>query len=228
MENNYYSEPQEKLTRDNFSKKTWILLIIVWVLCLIPIPFTGIIAIVMNFAAFVMAIVALAKGYVRSGVLQLLSVCILTPALYTIGILISAALISQTLDTGNLSKQTLQEEFFKGLNDDVGNIYKIQGNEHAPNISTRDISNSSNPKIPLLKPKQPSQEPEKVITWYIAYTKEGGEIDCTDITKDNSTLKLKTKSGMQINIHHRNVLKVERYQTVGNQTKKSVWTPAKG
>lgn len=228
MNNDFYVEPQDKPARDNFCKKTWILLFIIWVLCLIPIPFSGTIAMVMNFAAFVMAIVVLAKGHVRYGVLQLLSVFILTPVFYFIGVLISAALISHTLDTGNLSKQTLQEAFFNGLNDEVADIYKISGKDKKPKSTVQAPLQKNKQDISLSKPKQQSQEKEKVITWYVAYTKEGAEIRCSDIVKKNDLLMLKTKSGMEIDVHTANILKVVRYRTVGNKTKKSVWNPAKG
>lgn len=228
MDNDFYVEPLDKPPKDNFPKKTWILLAIIWVLCLIPIPFTGTIAIVMNFAALVMAIVVLVKGYVRNGVFQLLSVFILTPAFYAIGIIVGTSLIAHTLNTGNMSKQTPQEAFLDGLNNEVADLYKIVGKDIKSNNVTHSSLNNSKTEASLLKPKQNSQKKEQIITWYLAFTKEGGQIKCTDIVEKSALLILKTKSGVEIEIHKANILKIERYQTVDNKTQKSVWDPAKG
>ena len=94
-------DPHDPPSRDNTPQKTWILLAIVWVLCLLPIPFTTIIAAVLNFAALILAITVLVRGYTKNGILQLLSVFLLTPIFFVSGIFISAAWVSHTLDSYN-------------------------------------------------------------------------------------------------------------------------------
>jgi len=228
MDNDFfYEDPLDTPTRDNTPQKTWILLAIVWLLCLLPIPFTTITAAVLNFAALIMAITVLVRGYIRHGILQLLSVFLLTPAFFVSGIFISAVWISHTLDTGTLSRQTLQEAVVGGLNDEAARLYKIAGKDNKSDNILQDSLNSIKQDIPKLIPGQSSQEKEQIITLYVAHTRDGGKISCLDIVNKGNILTLKTKSGMDIEIPKDSILKIERYQTVGGKTKKAVWNPAK-
>lgn len=102
-------EQEGKSPQDKFIKKTWLLLLIVWILCLVPIPFTGPIAIVINFAALIMSIIVLARGKTKQGVALLLSVFILTPTFYVLGVLISASLITHSIDTNSLSGERIKK-----------------------------------------------------------------------------------------------------------------------
>jgi hypothetical protein len=69
-------------------KATWILLAVAWVLFAIPFPGTGVIGWIVNFAAFIMAIVVMVKGRVASGVIQLICSIIVSPIIYFICVMV--------------------------------------------------------------------------------------------------------------------------------------------
>ena len=75
-------------------KETWITLGIVWVLCLIPFPFTGLAGLAVNIAAFVMAIIVMSKGGTFIGIVQLLCTIIISPTIYFIGLALFAMMAS--------------------------------------------------------------------------------------------------------------------------------------
>ena len=66
-------------------KKTWIVLVVGWLLMLVPLPGTGILGlIVAGIAGFVMAVVNIVRGVVGAGILQLIGAMVVTPVLYFI------------------------------------------------------------------------------------------------------------------------------------------------
>lgn len=82
------------------SKKTtsgraaWILLVIAWIAFLIPLPGLGVVGWVLNFVAFILAIVALSQGGTKAGIWQLLAAIIVSPIVYWfIGIPLMAGLV---------------------------------------------------------------------------------------------------------------------------------------
>lgn len=82
------------------SKKTtsgraaWILLVIAWTAFLIPLPGLGVVGWVLNFVAFILAIVALSQGGTKAGIWQLLAAIIVSSIVYWfIGIPLMAGLV---------------------------------------------------------------------------------------------------------------------------------------
>ena len=82
------------------SKKTtpgraaWVLLISAWILFLIPFPGLGVVGWILNFVAFVLAIVALSQGGVKAGIWQLLCAIMVSPLVYwLIGIPLMAGMV---------------------------------------------------------------------------------------------------------------------------------------
>lgn len=77
-------------------KAAWILLIIAWVCFLIPIPGTSMfLGWPINLVAFILAIVAMAKGGTMKGLLQLLLSLVGSPIVYFIGVsLLGAAVVA--------------------------------------------------------------------------------------------------------------------------------------
>ncbi|MBM9514707.1 DUF308 domain-containing protein [Desulfogranum marinum] len=227
-EHTQWFEQEEEPPQDKFIKKTWILLLIVWVLCLVPIPFTGSIAIVINLAALIMAIVVLVRGDTRHGVWQLLSVFILTPIFYIVGALIFASFITHSININNLSKNRITKEINNNINKELSTLYNIGKKEkktiNVPSHPTKTYSHKSR----IFPNKSDTSQNEKIKTFYITYTKEGGEVRCNHVKLKNHTITLKTKSGVTIEIDKSQVERIERYQTANRKTKKSVWSPAKG
>lgn len=82
------------------SKKTtagrtaWMLLLCAWILFLIPFPGLGVVGWILNFVAFVLAIVALSQGGAKAGIWQLLAAIVVSPIVYwLIGIPLMAGLV---------------------------------------------------------------------------------------------------------------------------------------
>ncbi len=75
-------------------RAAWTLLIIAWAFFLIPIPGLGWLGWVLNFVAFILAIVALSQGGVKAGLWQLLASLIVSPIVYwVIGLPLMADLL---------------------------------------------------------------------------------------------------------------------------------------
>lgn len=71
---------------DGTIKSGWVLLVIAWVLFLVPVPGLGIVGWVLNFVAFIIAIVVLSKGRTGPGIAQLLCSLLASPIVYFIGL----------------------------------------------------------------------------------------------------------------------------------------------
>jgi hypothetical protein len=84
----------------------WILLFLTWLLYLIPIPGLGPIGWVLNFAAFILAIVVLVKGRTVQGVLQLISAIIISPIVYLVGLAIMAGTAVAVIDAAEKSERS--------------------------------------------------------------------------------------------------------------------------
>lgn len=68
------------------AKAAWILLALAWVCFLLPFPGTGVfLGWPLNLVAFILAIVAMAKGGTRKGLMQLVLSLIVSPVVYFIG-----------------------------------------------------------------------------------------------------------------------------------------------
>ncbi len=216
---------QSKTSPTTFIKSTWILLAIIWLLCLVPIPLTGTIALVMNLAALVMTIVVLVKGETKHGVMQLLSVFLLTPAFYFFGAIIFASLITQSISPNNLSQNSIQ----KALRDnskELERIYNHQENKaKVKSVTFKPPKSITSKRQPATPSQKKIYENELIDTKYITYTTEGGKISCSDISKDKNTITMKTQSGVTVEMDKSQIVKIERYETVGNKVKKSTWTP---
>lgn len=77
-------------------KAAWIVLIIAWVTFIVPIPGIGLfLGWPLNLVAFVLAIVAMAKGGAMKGIFQLLASLIASPIIYFIGVAIFAGAVSK-------------------------------------------------------------------------------------------------------------------------------------
>lgn len=71
------------------SRAAWICLLLAWVCFIVPIPGLGLfVGWPLNFVAFVLSIVAMAKRGVLSGLIQLLASLIVSPVVYFIGLAI--------------------------------------------------------------------------------------------------------------------------------------------
>lgn len=77
-------------------KAAWIVLIIAWITFIVPIPGIGLfIGWPLNLVAFILAIVAMAKGGAIKGIFQLIASLIASPIIYFIGMAILAGTISK-------------------------------------------------------------------------------------------------------------------------------------
>lgn len=220
---------QDKTSSTTFIKRTWILLAIIWILCLLPIPLTGTIAMVMNFAALVMTIVVLVKGETKHGVMQLLSVFLLTPIFYFLGALIFASLITQSISPKNLSQNSIKRALIDNSKE-WEQIYNNPKHKSQINPGTINPPKSITPKrLPALPPQKKINKNDLIDTNYIAYTTAGGKISCSNIRKDKNTITMKTQSGVTLEMDLSQIVKIERYEILGSKVEKSTWTsPDKG
>lgn len=80
-------------------RAAWICLIIAWVLFIIPFPGLGFVGWAVNLVAFILAIVAMAKGGAKAGIWQLLASLIVSPIVYwVIGMGVMAVLIGHAAE----------------------------------------------------------------------------------------------------------------------------------
>jgi hypothetical protein len=76
-------------------KPTWICLIVAWVLFVVPFPGFGIVGWFINLAAFILAIVVMARGLTSKGLIPLLASIVVSPIIYfLIGVPLMVALVS--------------------------------------------------------------------------------------------------------------------------------------
>ena len=74
---------------------TWVCLVVAWVLFLIPIPGAGLfVGWPLNLAAFILAIVVMARGFTGKGMIPLLASLVVSPIVYFIGIAVLAGAIA--------------------------------------------------------------------------------------------------------------------------------------
>ncbi|HZH44276.1 MAG TPA: hypothetical protein VEY50_09365 [Lysobacter sp.] len=67
-------------------KATWVCLILAWVLFLIPLPGAGVfVGWPLNLVAFILAIVVMARGFTRKGLIPLIASLVVSPIVYFIG-----------------------------------------------------------------------------------------------------------------------------------------------
>jgi len=66
----------------------WVLLGVTWLMFLVPIPGLGLLGWVVNLAAFIVAIIVMAKGEMAHGVIQLVCSLVVSPIVYAIGLAI--------------------------------------------------------------------------------------------------------------------------------------------
>lgn len=64
----------------------WVLLAVTWLMFLVPIPGLGLLGWVVNLAAFIVAIIVMAKGETTHGVIQLVCSLVVSPFVYLIGL----------------------------------------------------------------------------------------------------------------------------------------------
>jgi len=91
---------QANTGKNSAGMAAWICVAIAWVCFLVPIPGIGLfIGWPLNFVAFILAIVAMAKRGALSGLFQLLATLIVSPVLYFIGLAVFAAMIGSIEQT---------------------------------------------------------------------------------------------------------------------------------
>ena len=77
------------------ARAAWILLFLAWACFLVPLPGIGLfIGGPLNLVAFILAIDALSKGGVRSGLFQLVCSLLVSPIVYFVGWALMAALLA--------------------------------------------------------------------------------------------------------------------------------------
>ena len=79
-------------------RAAWICLGIAWVSFLLPVPGLGLLGWALNFAAFILAIIAMSNHGAMAGLFQLLSSLLVSPFVYLIGVLIFFGTVSGTPD----------------------------------------------------------------------------------------------------------------------------------
>ncbi len=85
-------------TKSTAGRAAWILLICAWVSFVIPVPGFGPVGWVLNFVAFVLAIVALSQKGAKAGLWQLLAAIVVSPLVYwLIGIPLMAYLVTSSV-----------------------------------------------------------------------------------------------------------------------------------
>lgn len=93
------SEPEKK----SLAKAVWILLAVTWLLFLVPIPGLGIVGMVLNFVAFVVAIVVITRGETTKGIVQIVCTIIVSPVIYMIGLAILGGTVAAAHKEGMAS-----------------------------------------------------------------------------------------------------------------------------
>lgn len=96
------NEPEKK----SLAKAVWILLVVTWLLFIIPLPGLGVIGMVLNFVAFVVAIVVITRGETTKGIIQIVCTIIVSPVIYIIGL----AILGGTVAAVNQEKVTSARE----------------------------------------------------------------------------------------------------------------------
>ena len=77
------------------SRAAWVCLLLAWVCFIVPIPGIGLfVGWPLNFVAFILAIVAMAKRGVMSGLIQLLASLVASPIVYVVGLAIFGAALT--------------------------------------------------------------------------------------------------------------------------------------
>jgi len=71
----------------------WVLLGVTWLMFLIPFPGLGLLGWVVNLAAFIVAIIVMAKGETVHGVVQLVCSLLVSPIVYLIGLAVFVGMI---------------------------------------------------------------------------------------------------------------------------------------
>jgi hypothetical protein len=192
---------------DPFLKNTWVLLIIAWVIYLVPISGTSYIASILVLGALVMTIVALAHGKTQQGIVQLLSLFIISPIFFLLGLIIFQASVNKTIDLDSLSSQQLKDVIIRSYNQE---IEKYSGIIHDK-----------------FEYKKQNKEQEIVHIKYIVYLKSGGILECSDVQKQDNSIKIKNKTGLIMDINLPQIEKIDKFETKNNKTNITSWHPIK-
>jgi hypothetical protein len=71
----------------------WVLLGVTWLMFLIPFPGLGLLGWVVNLAAFIVAIIVMARGEMAHGVIQLVCSLVVSPVVYLIGLAVFVGML---------------------------------------------------------------------------------------------------------------------------------------
>jgi hypothetical protein len=116
---------KRKRRTDPFIKNTWALLIIAWGVYLIPVPGTSYAASILVLGALVMGITTLAKGNTHQEIIQLLSIFIVTPNFYMLGMTIFWTFRTRTIDLQDLSAKEIRNAGIESYQQEIKKYKKI-------------------------------------------------------------------------------------------------------
>ena len=88
----------------------WVLVAVAWLCFLIPFPGLGIFGWVLNFVAFIIAIVVIAKGRTLPGIVQIAATVIASPIVYFIGLAIFAAVVTGSAESARVATEQATEQ----------------------------------------------------------------------------------------------------------------------
>ncbi|MDH3347905.1 MAG: hypothetical protein OEM02_07380 [Desulfobulbaceae bacterium] len=201
---------RKQANTDVMIQNTWILLVIAWVIYLIPIPGTSYIASVLVLGGFIMTVVTLAKGKTQQGIIQLLSIFLITPIFCFLGMIIFWTFVNKSIELNSINSKSIQNAVIKDYNREINKIKKLEHKVYQPRI-TKNIKKDEKKDIVYLK--------------YIVHLKDGGKVECSKLDRKGDSIKLTSQSGLLMDVDLFKVEKIEKFETVNNKTNISSWTP---
>jgi len=220
-------EENFKSRTDRIVLNTWILLLIIWTICLIPVPGTSYVAWVLNFGALVMTIVNLVRGWTRQGLLQLLGVFVVTPIFDVLGMIVFLTFVSHAVDPHHMTAKSLSDAVISNYETEInkynGLVYKeFQAGKKA-------VLQGKEKVVEKITPESQEKEQQKPVVYskYLVYLKNGGKLDSASVSRHDTSLKLKSVAGVVIDIDVSKVEKIVKVETINNKTSVTSLEPGK-
>jgi len=211
-------EENFKSRTDRIVLNTWILLFIIWTICLIPVPGASYVALVLNFGALVMTIFNLVTGRTRQGLLQLLGVFVVTPIFEVLGMIVFLTLVSHAVDPQHMTTKSLRDAVIQNYEMEINKYNGLAYKQYQ--AGKKVVLKSKEKVVEKITDKSQEKEQQKPVVYskYIVYLKNGGKLDSAGVSRHDTTLKIKSASGVVIEIDVSKVEKVVKVETVNNKT----------
>ncbi len=79
--------------------------------------------------------------------------------------------------------------------------------------------------LPNIQKLQQQKTKQYKLLKYIVYIKNGGQVECSSISRNENMIVLMTKDGLLMNIDENKIDKIEQYQFVNNNIRMTKWKP---